>query len=93
LGNTILPIPALSSGQNVHTPEPTFQAVGTTDVMMLAGGGIAAHPDGPGAGVRSLRQAWAAAAASRPVAEAADDLDQQGDSALLRALSCFGATP
>ena len=83
LGNTILPIPALSSGQNVHTPEPTFQAVGTTDVMMLAGGGIAAHPDGPGAGVRSLRQAWAAAAASRPVTEAADDLDQQGDSALL----------
>ena len=92
LGNTILPIPALSSGQNVHTPEPTFQAVGTTDVMMLAGGGIAAHPDGPGAGVRSLRQAWAAAAASRPVAEAADDLDQQGDSALLRALSRFGVT-
>ena len=59
---------------------------------MLAGGGIAAHPDGPGAGVRSLRQAWAAAAASRPVTEAADGLAQQGDSALRRALSSFKAT-
>ena len=35
---------------------------------MLAGGGVAAHPDGPGAGVRSLRQAWEAAVAGVPPA-------------------------
>src|SRR4029078_408551 len=50
LGNTILPSPALSSGRNTQTTAAPLQAVGTTDVMMLAGGGIAAHPDGPGAG-------------------------------------------
>ena len=61
LGQTIARLPALSSGQNVTTPGPTFEAVGSTDLMMLAGGGVAAHPDGPGAGVRSLRQAWEAA--------------------------------
>jgi ribulose-bisphosphate carboxylase large chain len=91
LGGTILPVPALSSGQNVHTPAPTFQAVGTTDLMMLAGGGIAAHPDGPGAGVRSLRQAWEAAAAGQPVADAAAAWARDGDTALQRALSSFGA--
>jgi len=91
LGSTTLPVPALSSGQNVHAPAPTFQAVGTTDLMMLAGGGIAAHPDGPAAGVRSLRQSWAAAAARQPVADAAIALAESGDTALQRALSCFGA--
>jgi ribulose-bisphosphate carboxylase large chain len=91
LGHTVIPVPALSSGQNVHTPEPTFNAVGNTDVMMLAGGGIAAHPDGPSAGVRSLRQAWAAAAARQPVAEAAEELAAQGDCALVNALKVFGA--
>jgi ribulose-bisphosphate carboxylase large chain len=91
LGGTILPVPALSSGQNVHTPAPTFQAVGTTDLMMLAGGGIAAHPDGPGAGVRSLRQAWEATAAGQPVADAAAAWARDGDTALQRALSSFGA--
>jgi ribulose-bisphosphate carboxylase large chain len=71
LGATIDPLPTLSSGQNVHTPGPTFAAVRTTDLLMLAGGGIIGHPDGPAAGVRSLRQAWAAAVAGDPVADAA----------------------
>jgi ribulose-bisphosphate carboxylase large chain len=92
LGSTILPVPALSSGQNVRTPGPTFDAVGTTDLMMLAGGGIAAHPDGPAAGVRSLRQAWDAAAARRPVDQVAAEHAAGGDTALQRALSCFGAS-
>jgi ribulose-bisphosphate carboxylase large chain len=91
LGGTTIPIPALSSGQNVHTPAPTFQAVGSTDLMMLAGGGIAAHPDGPAAGVRSLRQSWAAAVAGQPVEQAATALADDGDTALQRALSSFGA--
>jgi len=91
LGSTTLPVAALSSGQNVHAPAPTFQAVGTTDLMMLAGGGIAAHPDGPAAGVRSLRQSWTAAAAGQPVENAAAALAAAGDAALQRALASFGS--
>ena len=64
LGATTTPVPTLSSGQNVTTPGPTYAAVGSTDLLMLAGGGVAGHPDGPAAGVQSLRDAWAAAVAS-----------------------------
>ena len=31
--------------------------------MYLGGGGIIAHPGGPGAGVRAIRQAWEATVA------------------------------
>jgi ribulose-bisphosphate carboxylase large chain len=58
--------------------------------MMLAGGGVAAHPDGPGAGVRSLRQAWEAAVEGVPLEIAADKLAQTGDDALLHAVQTFG---
>ena len=61
LGDTLGPVPTLSSGQNVTTAAPTYAAVRSTDLLMLAGGGVAAHPDGPAAGVRSLRDAWTAA--------------------------------
>ena len=89
LGHTIAPVPTLSSGQNVHAPGPTWAATRTTDVMMLAGGGIAAHPDGPAAGVRSLRQAWDAAVAGTPPEEAAQRLADDGDPALAHALAAF----
>ena len=89
LGTTIAPLPTLSSGQNVHTPGPTFAAVGSTDLLMLAGGGIAGHPDGPAAGVRSLRQAWTAAVGGHPVTDAAAAHAAQGDSALAHALQTF----
>ena len=89
LGHTIAPVPTLSSGQNVHAPGPTWAATRTTDVMMLAGGGIAAHPDGPAAGVRSLRQAWDAAVAGTPPEEAAQRLADAGDPALAHALAAF----
>ena len=63
----------------------------STDLLMLAGGGVAAHPDGPAAGVRSLRQAWAAAVGGVPVAEAADERRAAaGDPALLRAVEVRG---
>jgi len=91
LGTTIDPLPTLSSGQNVHTPALTFSAVGSTDLLMLAGGGIAAHPDGPAAGVRSLRQAWEAAVSEQPVTEAAESLQAVGDDALAHALASFPA--
>jgi ribulose-bisphosphate carboxylase large chain len=90
LGDTITPVPTLSSGQNVTTPELTYAAVPSTDVLMLAGGGVAAHPDGPAAGVKSLRQAWAAAVDGVPLTEAAHKRAIDGDHALLHAVQKFG---
>jgi ribulose-bisphosphate carboxylase large chain len=58
--------------------------------MMLAGGGVAAHPDGPGAGVRSLRQAWEAAVSGVPLQAAAKKQSETGDDALLHAVQTFG---
>jgi ribulose-bisphosphate carboxylase large chain len=90
LGETLGPVPTLSSGQNVTTPGPTFAAVGSTDLLMLAGGGVAAHPDGPAAGVHSLREAWVAAVAGTPVEEAAHARAAAGEPALLHAVQTFG---
>jgi ribulose-bisphosphate carboxylase large chain len=39
------------------------------DLIYACGGGILAHPAGPAAGVRSLRQAWEAAAEGIALAE------------------------
>ncbi|MEV0597703.1 RuBisCO large subunit C-terminal-like domain-containing protein [Streptomyces sp. NPDC050315] len=90
LGDFPSPVPTLSSGQNVTTPGPTYAAVGTTDLLMLAGGAVAAHPDGPAAGVRSLRAAWAAAVDGVPLEAAAHTAAQAGDPALLHAGRTFG---
>jgi ribulose-bisphosphate carboxylase large chain len=54
-GYTVMPV--FSSGQSANQVQETFAQVGT-DLMYLAGGGIIAHPSGPGAGVQSLREAW-----------------------------------
>lgn len=89
LGDTIAPLPTLSSGQTVHTPGPTYKAIGSQDVLMLAGGGIAAHPAGPAAGVRSLRQAWEAAVTGQGITAAAERLHTDGDTALSDALNHF----
>lgn len=90
VGGTVPALPVLSSGQNVMTPALTFDAVGSTDVLMLAGGGVAAHPDGPAAGVQSLREAWSAATAGVPLADAAERRARDGEAALLRAVEKFG---
>jgi len=90
LGDTLGPVPTLSSGQNVTTAAPTFAAVGSTDLLMLAGGGVAAHPDGPAAGVVSLRQAWRAAIDGVPLPRAAAVAAHAGDPALLHAVRMFG---
>jgi ribulose-bisphosphate carboxylase large chain len=75
-------MPVFSSGQTARQAAPTFAALGTTDLLFAAGGGIAAHPHGAAAGVLSLRQAWEAAvngipaetyAASHPELRAALD--------------------
>ena len=53
-------LPVLSSGQTAQHIPHTAAALGHCDFLLLAGGGIWAHPDGPASGVRSLAQAWEA---------------------------------
>ncbi|OFS56568.1 ribulose 1,5-bisphosphate carboxylase, partial [Achromobacter xylosoxidans] len=53
-------MPAFSSGQWAGTVPATWAAVRTDDLLFMSGGGILAHPDGPAAGVQSIRQAWQA---------------------------------
>ncbi len=60
-------MPVLSSGQTVHQPQDTFAKTETVDVMYLAGGGVMAHPHGPGAGITALREAWEAATSGVPL--------------------------
>src|SRR5262245_4729036 len=58
-GGPILPV--VSSGQWGGQACETYRRTKTIDLLYLAGGGIMAHPDGPAAGVRSLRKWWEAA--------------------------------
>jgi ribulose-bisphosphate carboxylase large chain len=53
-------MPAFSSGQWAGTVPATWDAIGSDDLLFMSGGGILAHPDGPAAGVTSIRQAWQA---------------------------------
>lgn len=78
-------LPAFSSGQWAGTAQPTFDAIGHSDLLFMAGGGILAHPGGPAAGVASIRQAWEAVAAGTSLAEAATT-----HPALRQALDFFG---
>ncbi len=58
-GTPILPV--VSSGQWGGQACETYRRTKTVDLLYMAGGGIAAHPDGPAAGVRSLQKWWEAA--------------------------------
>ncbi|WP_418320845.1 ribulose-bisphosphate carboxylase large subunit family protein [Piscinibacter sakaiensis] len=79
-------MPVFSSGQWAgHAPE-LFAALGSTDLMHLAGGGIVSHPGGVAAGVASMREAWEAAAAGVPLQRYADERP-----ALRAALDKFGS--
>lgn len=64
---TIMPV--FSSGQSAKQVHDTHAALGSLDLIYACGGGILAHPAGPTAGVRSLHQAWEAAAAGVPLVE------------------------
>ena len=68
-----------------HGPA-TWAGAGTTDLLVLAGGGIHGHPGGAAAGVESMREAWSAAAAGEPLEARAARSD-----ALREALETFGA--
>ncbi len=60
-------MPVISSGQWAGQAPETYRRAGTVDLMYLAGGGIMAHPGGPGAGVAAIRQAWEAATQGIPL--------------------------
>lgn len=64
-------MPVFSSGQTAWQAADTYAALGSTDLIYACGGGIVAHPAGIAAGVRSVREAWRAAIAGVPLAEAA----------------------
>jgi ribulose-bisphosphate carboxylase large chain len=79
-----LAIPVFSSGQSAKQASATYAALKTTDLMYLAGGGMMAHPDGPAAGLESLREAWEAAMTDTPLADYA-----MTHPALARALKAY----
>ncbi|WP_226628059.1 ribulose-bisphosphate carboxylase large subunit family protein [Alloyangia pacifica] len=75
-------MPAFSSGQWAGTLPQTLEAAQSPDLMFMCGGGILAHPQGPAAGIASLREAYevlqqggtlAEGAATRPALAAAFD--------------------
>lgn len=82
-GYTVMPV--FSSGQWAGQIPATYEALGSTDLLYLAGGGIMAHPAGPAAGVASLLQAWEAALEGKSLEEYA-----HSHSALRQALERFG---
>lgn len=79
-------MPVFSSGQWAGQAPDTYAALGSTDLLYLAGGGIIGHPDGAAAGVASLREAWEAAVAGIDLAAYAE-----ARPALKAALSFFGS--
>lgn len=82
-GCTIMPV--FSSGQTARQVPATYAAMGGTDLIHAAGGGIMGHPMGPAAGVASLRQAWQAAQENIPLSTMA-----QSHPELAAALAAFG---
>ncbi|MBI5766625.1 MAG: ribulose-bisphosphate carboxylase large subunit family protein [Verrucomicrobia bacterium] len=69
LGKPVLPV--ISSGQWGGQAPETWRRTRTVDLLYQAGGGIQAHPDGAGAGVRALRQWWEAAVVGLTLEQAA----------------------
>lgn len=78
-------LPAVSSGQWAGTVPATFAATQSDDLLFMSGGGILAHPDGPQAGVLSVRQAWQAVTDGIPLEQFAKDAPE-----LRTALAFFG---
>jgi ribulose-bisphosphate carboxylase large chain len=78
-------LPAFSSGQWAGTVPLTWAAVGNGDFLFMSGGGVMGHPDGPAAGVASIRQAAACAEAGETL-----DAGAARHKELARALVAFG---
>lgn len=78
-------LPVLSSAQSPGLAHRTYAATGTSDLLVLAGGGIHGHPDGSGAGVVAMREAWDAALTGESLDDRAAHVP-----ALASALATFG---
>ncbi|MCA0943114.1 ribulose-bisphosphate carboxylase large subunit family protein [Salipiger pacificus] len=78
-------MPAFSSGQWAGTLPQTLEAAQSPDLMFMCGGGILAHPQGPAAGIASLREAYAVLQEGGTLAEGASTRP-----ALAAALDFFG---
>lgn len=78
-------MPVFSSGQWAGQAFDTYAALGSDDLIYAAGGGIMGHPDGPAAGVESIRQAWAAAREGQTL-----DAASAAYPAVRRAIETFG---
>lgn len=77
-------LPVFSSGQTAWQVGPTMELLGNDDFLFCAGGGIMSHPDGPAAGITSLRQA----AEAQKAGVAAEDYAKEHPE-LKRALETF----
>lgn len=62
-------MPVFSSAQTAAQAPATYQGLGSTDLIITAGGGIIAHPLGVAAGVKAMKEAWEAALSGVPLAE------------------------
>lgn len=78
-------MPVITSGQWAGQTVDTYQAIKTTDIMYLCGGGIVGHPDGIEAGVISVIKGWQAALEGKSLEEMAGN-----NAALKRALEFYG---
>ena len=78
-------MPVFASGQTALQAFDTWAALRRPDLIFAAGGGIMGHPDGPAAGVQSLRDAWDAAMAGLTLQDAVRD-----SAALAAALRSYG---
>ncbi|MFC0318288.1 MULTISPECIES: ribulose-bisphosphate carboxylase large subunit family protein [Olivibacter] len=63
-------LPVVSSGQWGGQAFETYRRTKTIDLLYMAGGGIMAHPKGPGGGVVALQQAWEGAVKGLSMEEA-----------------------
>jgi ribulose-bisphosphate carboxylase large chain len=64
-------MPVFSSAQSARQAPATYAGLGSTDLIVTAGGAIVAHPDGVAAGVSALREAWDAAVSGVSLADRA----------------------
>jgi ribulose-bisphosphate carboxylase large chain len=80
-------LPGISSGQTAWQVGASMDVLGNDDFLFCAGGGIMSHPNGPAAGITSLRQAAEAHTLGRNVTAHAKDRPE-----LSAALATFKST-
>ncbi|MEW6215087.1 MAG: RuBisCO large subunit C-terminal-like domain-containing protein [Nitrospirota bacterium] len=78
-------LPVSSGGQWAGKAPVNARKIGHYDFLHLSGAGTYAHPDGPEAGARSIRQAWDAVIKNVPIEEYAKEKRE-----LARAIEYFG---